>query len=137
MQLTLDLEEFNIFMMLYIKAAIFEDVDHKKGLLSKIENSNNPEAKLLFKDRENLRREGKFDIHEEARWNDKLHAIMPDLNMKSVTEFDTFLQMLSARNMDDWLMQRYFRQQPQMRLYLRRFIDQLETDEDLKIRLIV
>lgn len=137
MQLTLDVEEFNVLMMIYIKSIVHQEVDHKTSLRKEIKSMGVPEAELLFEEREQEMSNGRWDSDREKLFNKQLHKMVPQISMQKIQEFDEFIDMLSNRNMDNWLRQRFFRQNPKMRLALKRFIDRLHSNDDIKVRLIV
>ena len=137
MQLTLNLADFNIFIMMYIKTIIHGEVDHKAGLRQKVEQSGVPEADILFKEREIEIENGRWNTDKDRDFNDKLKEMIPDLDLKGVNEFDWFLDIIDARNIDNWLIQHYFRQRPEIRLYIKRFINQINNNDDIKVKLII
>ena len=135
MQLKLSQDEFNIFIMLYLKAVLYEEIDYKAGIKQLV--ADIPDAMLLLEERETKIREEKWTISNELEFDDSLKVLAPSIDMKNVIEFDKFLEILNARNMDDILRQRYFRQNPRMRLYLRRVIDQFKSDQKIEIKVII
>ena len=135
MQLKLSQDEFNIFIMLYLKAVLYEEIDYKAGIKQLV--ADIPDAMLLLEERETKIREEKWTISNELEFDDSLKVLAPSIDMKNVIEFDKFLEILNARNMDDILRQRYFRQSPRMRLYLRRVIDEFKNDQKIEIKVII
>ncbi len=133
----MDLENFNIFIMMYVKSIIHGEVDHKAGLRQKVEQSGVPEADILFKERENEIESGRWDTSKDRAFNNKLKEMIPDLDLKGVSEFDWFLDIIDARNIDNWLIQHYFRQSPEIRLYIKRFITRINNNDDIKVKLII
>jgi hypothetical protein len=137
MHLTLDLEELNIFVMLYIKSIITNELDYKKGIFKSIKESGNSEAILLYEDRELNIKNGKWDSSRDIIFNDQIHTLLPSINIKSLNEFDDFIGIINDRNLSTWLLQRFYRQSPKMRLYIKRFIDKIEGSNDTTIRIIL
>lgn len=137
MQLSLDLDEFNLFLMLYMKAIVTNEVDYNKGLLEYINKYDSPEARILFEARSEEIDNNLWNSSKEKDFINDIHRIMPQYDIKSIEEFDGFVKLLEDRNLKTWLIQRFYRQNPKMRVYLKRFITQIENKEEIKIRLLL
>ena len=133
MQIKMDLDEFNTFIIMYITMILTSKIDHKSGLLSKVRK--NPAAKLLVEERETLLKNKKWDSKMDMGFNVKLKQIFPDFDVKGMELFDEIVDVLKGRNISSVLLQSYVKQNPKMKLYIRRFLKNIEDNDTNDIRL--
>jgi len=140
MNIKLNQDEFNTFIMLYAYAVMYDMIDVTDNLSElKIDDPyKRSRIEYILEQLDDKRAKGRLSKADEIKALNEIYELIGEFEgYRSKIDFLNWLSQMENKSIDDWLLHRYFKQKPYMKTQLLRIIHEMKKGDVDKINILI